>query len=109
MLETCSCLFARVLTMVNQTTLNFSFVMPPAGDVLLRDLRIKQEAFQKLQLPISVKAGVIGSVRLQASPETVNVTILFTSLLNMPSLFNFSCVRMTTCDDQSHGHTIPVG
>ena len=35
------------------------------GHLLLHDLRIKPSAFQKLQLPAIVKAGVIGTVELR--------------------------------------------
>ncbi|GJP54206.1 hypothetical protein CLOM_g13301 [Closterium sp. NIES-68] len=35
------------------------------GDVVLRDLQLKEEALNRLRLPISVKAGFIGSVNLK--------------------------------------------
>ncbi|CAI5996531.1 unnamed protein product [Closterium sp. NIES-64] len=35
------------------------------GDVVLRDLQLKEEALNRLRLPIAVKAGFIGSVNLK--------------------------------------------
>ncbi len=37
-----------------------------AGDVVLRNLQLKPEALAKLDLPITVKAGLLGSLKLKA-------------------------------------------
>ncbi len=36
-----------------------------AGDVVLRNLQLKPEALSKLNLPITVKAGLLGSLKLK--------------------------------------------
>lgn len=36
-----------------------------AGDVVLKDLQLKAEALNALKLPITVKAGFLGSVTLK--------------------------------------------
>jgi vacuolar protein sorting-associated protein 13A/C len=36
-----------------------------AGDVVLRDLKLRPEALQGLNLPITVKGGVLGTLRLK--------------------------------------------
>jgi N-terminal region of Chorein or VPS13 len=36
-----------------------------AGDVVLRNLQLKPEALSKLKLPITVKAGLLGSLKLK--------------------------------------------
>ena len=36
-----------------------------AGDVVLRNLQLKPEALSKLSLPITVKAGLLGSLTLK--------------------------------------------
>lgn len=36
-----------------------------AGDVVLKDLQLKAEALNSLQLPVTVKAGFIGSITLK--------------------------------------------
>ena len=38
------------------------------GDVVLKNLRLKPEALADLNLPISVKAGLLGSLTLKACP-----------------------------------------
>ncbi len=38
------------------------------GDVVLKNLRLKPEALADLNLPISVKAGLLGSLTLKARP-----------------------------------------
>lgn len=38
-----------------------------AGDVVLKDLQLKAEALNALKLPITVKAGFLGSVTLKVS------------------------------------------
>ncbi len=37
------------------------------GDVVLKDLELKAEALNELKLPVTVKAGFLGSVRLKVS------------------------------------------
>lgn len=37
------------------------------GDLELRNLQLKPEALNKLKLPITVKAGLLGSLRLKVS------------------------------------------
>ena len=39
--------------------------MDDTGDVVLRDLQLKAEALNALNLPITVKAGFLGSVTLK--------------------------------------------
>lgn len=41
-----------------------------AGDVVLKDLKLKAEALNALKLPVTVKAGFVGSI-------TLKVTITF--------------------------------
>jgi vacuolar protein sorting-associated protein 13A/C len=36
-----------------------------AGDVVLRDLKLRPEALQGLNLPITVRGGVLGTLRLK--------------------------------------------
>lgn len=36
------------------------------GDVVLRDLKLRQEALEALKLPITVRHGVLGTLRLKA-------------------------------------------
>eukprot|EP00889_Picochlorum_renovo_P001728 jgi/Picre1/28758/NNA_004157.t1 len=36
-----------------------------AGDVVLRNLRLKQDALEDLDLPVSVEAGMLGSLTLK--------------------------------------------
>jgi len=36
-----------------------------AGDVVLRDLKLKAEALNALKLPVTVKAGFVGTITLK--------------------------------------------
>lgn len=38
-----------------------------AGDVVLRNLQLKPEALSSLDLPITVKAGLLGSLKLKVN------------------------------------------
>jgi len=38
------------------------------GDLELRNLQLKPEALHKLKLPITVKAGLLGSLKLKVQP-----------------------------------------
>lgn len=40
------------------------------GDLELRNLRLKPEALNKLKLPITVKAGLLGSLKLKVRATT---------------------------------------
>lgn len=39
-----------------------------AGDVVLKNLKLRPEALKELNLPITVKSGVLGSLRLKVGP-----------------------------------------
>ena len=41
------------------------------GDLELRNLQLKPEALHKLKLPITVKAGLLGSLKLKVQPALV--------------------------------------
>ncbi len=41
------------------------------GDLELRNLQLKPEALHKLKLPITVKAGLLGSLKLKVQPAYV--------------------------------------
>lgn len=40
-----------------------------AGDVVLQDLQLRADALQDLDLPVTVKGGVLGSLRLKVLPK----------------------------------------
>lgn len=44
------------------------------GDVVLKDLKLKAEALNSLKLPVTVKAGFIGTI-------TLKVAVFFLNLL----------------------------
>lgn len=39
-----------------------------AGDVVLKDLKLKAEALNALKLPVTVKAGFVGTITLKVRP-----------------------------------------
>lgn len=41
------------------------FLCLTAGDVVLKDLKLKAEALNALKLPVTVKAGFVGSITLK--------------------------------------------
>lgn len=43
------------------------------GDVELRNLRLKPEALEELNLPITVKAGLLGRLTLKVATEEYNL------------------------------------
>lgn len=47
-------------------TLHFS----STGDVVLKDLKLKAEALNSLQLPLRVKAGFVGTITLKVLLES---------------------------------------
>lgn len=45
-----------------------------AGDVVLKDLKLKAEALNALKLPVTVKAGFVGTITLK---------VVFTSTMDL--------------------------
>ena len=45
------------------------------GDLELRNLQLKPEALQKLKLPITVKAGLLGSLKLKVGPPELTQAV----------------------------------
>lgn len=68
------------------TFLDFFFVSIPSGDVVLKDLQLKAEALNALKLPITVKAGFLGSVTLKVGTYILRTYILVPSK-NVPFTF----------------------
>lgn len=52
-----------------------------AGDVVLKDLQLKAEALNALKLPITVKAGFLGSVTLKVHYSGVSDTTTLSTFL----------------------------
>lgn len=53
-----------------------------SGDVVLKDLKLKAEALNSLKLPVTVKAGFVGTITLKVPLYTIKL-VFWTSLLDM--------------------------
>lgn len=47
------------------------------GDVVLKDLKLKPEALNSLNLPVAVKAGFVGTITLKVAIFIVSVCFIF--------------------------------
>jgi len=61
------------------------------GDVVLKDLQLKAEALNALKLPITVKAGFLGSV-------TLKVQCVFVAQFKAETLCAGNCYILSLCD-----------
>jgi hypothetical protein len=61
------------------------------GDVVLKDLQLKAEALNALKLPITVKAGFLGSV-------TLKVQCVFVAQFKAETLCARNCYILSLCD-----------
>lgn len=59
MFDICLGFYLMLILMTN----NFSLIF--LGDVVLKDLKLKAEALNSLKLPVTVKAGFIGTITLK--------------------------------------------
>jgi hypothetical protein len=60
------------------------------GDVVLKDLQLKAEALNALKLPITVKAGFLGSV-------TLKVQCVFVAQFKAETLCARNCYILSLC------------
>lgn len=60
-----------------------------AGDVVLKDLQLKAEALNALKLPITVKAGFLGSIRLRVSASLQMLKLSCRSICFYTGAYNF--------------------
>ena len=49
----------------------------PTGDVVLKDLKLKAEALNSLNLPVTVKAGFVGTITLKVAIVIISVCFIF--------------------------------
>lgn len=59
------------------------------GDVVLKDLELKAEALNELKLPVTVKSGFLGSVRLKVSNSERNFSFRHFKIFLAGSLESF--------------------
>lgn len=50
------------------------------GDVVLKDLKLKAEALNSLKLPVTVKAGFVGTITLKVAFVVIACTLVFVFL-----------------------------
>jgi len=81
--------FYHLLLMQLATLLQLAGVQ--TGDVVLKDLQLKAEALNALKLPITVKAGFLGSV-------TLKVQCVFVAQFKAETLCAGNCYILSLCD-----------
>lgn len=52
-----------------------------AGDVVLKDLKLKAEALNALKLPVTVKAGFVGTITLKVAFSHLPLLVVYCQLL----------------------------
>jgi hypothetical protein len=52
------------------------------GDVVLKDLKLKAEALNSLKLPVTVKAGFVGTITLKVAFGVIACTLVFVFSIN---------------------------
>lgn len=61
----------RFFSLINDVSYVFFF----AGDVVLKDLKLKAEALNSLKLPVTVKAGFVGTITLKVAFVVIACTL----------------------------------
>lgn len=51
-------------------------ILLPTGDVVLKDLKLKAEALNSLNLPVTVKAGFVGTITLKVAICIITVCFI---------------------------------
>jgi hypothetical protein len=63
------------------------FYISFTGDVVLKDLQLKAEALNSLKLPVTVKAGFVGTITLKVAALGISCTMAEIWILTLVFVF----------------------
>lgn len=66
---------------VKHDGISLQIFLLPTGDVVLKDLKLKAEALNALNLPVTVKAGFVGTITLKVAIFISSFCFIFCYLL----------------------------